>query len=80
LAVANGNVAILDLNRQEAQAPPKTLDVVCSLNGNFAEECIRRLCEKVSLLITDKVLMESLQPSAYGRLKQTGWNQTCTPR
>jgi WD40 repeat protein len=80
LAVANGNVAILDVTGQEGESPARTLNAACTLTGIAEEECIRRLCEKVSPLITDKTLRDALQPSDYELLKQIHWSQACAPR
>ena len=75
LAAVNGNVAIWDLSQQNAEAPAKALDAACSLTGGNEIECIRRLCEKVSPLITDKVLSDVVGAFAYDRLRQSRWKQ-----
>jgi len=63
------------LSQQNAEAPAKALDAACSLTGGNEIECIRRLCEKVSPLITDKVLSDVVGAFAYDRLRQSRWKQ-----
>ncbi len=81
LALAGENVMVRDMSLQNAQAPARTLDTTCSLTGgNNQEECIWRLCEKVSPLITDKALSEALGRFDYDRLKQTPLREPCARR
>jgi len=81
LAVANGNVAIWDLDMKDARAPARTLDAACSLSGNSHDiECIRRLCEKISLSIVDKALFNAVQSNDYDELRRNNWKEACAYR
>jgi WD40 repeat protein len=75
-----GKVVIWDMNATESHAPTKTLEVACSLSGNNQRECIRRLCEKVSPLINDKDLSETLGSFDYEKLKRTALSEPCAYR
>lgn len=79
-SVGNENVVVWDLSLQGSKGPTGTLNVSCSLTGNNQEECIRRLCEKVSPSISDKALRNALGDFDYERLKQTPLKEPCASR
>ncbi len=79
-AEEHGKVVVWDLNQQSSQAPTRTLAVSCSLSGNNEQECIRRLCEKVSPLLTDKALNDALGNFDAEQLKRTALSQPCPSR
>jgi WD40 repeat protein len=74
---SDGKLVVWDLNQQDSQAQGKTFEVACSLAGNNERECIRRLCEKASSLLTDKDLSDALGRSYYERLKTTALSRPC---
>jgi len=78
LAVANGNVAIWDLNMKDARTTARTLDAACSLSDNPHDmECIRRLCEKIPPSIVDKALLNAVQSDDYDELRRNNWKEAC---
>jgi len=78
LAVANGNVAIWDLNMKDARTTARTLDAACSLSDNpHDRECIRRLCEKIPPSIVDKALLNAVQSDDYDELRRNNWKEAC---
>jgi WD40 repeat protein len=73
-------VVVWDLNAKDSKEPTGRLEVACSLSGNNQQECIRRLCEKVSPLINDKALNEALGNYDAERLKRTALSEPCSRR
>jgi hypothetical protein len=76
----DGKVVVWDLNAanpKDPKAPAGTVDVTCSLSGNDQRECIRRLCEKVSPLISDKTLSDALGNYDFEQIKQTALRHPC---
>jgi WD40 repeat protein len=73
----HGKVVLWNLDLHDSEASAKTLDAACSLSGSHQRECIRRLCEKISPLINDRVLNEALGNYNYEKLKQTALGRPC---
>jgi len=72
-----GKIVAWDLNNLDSKAPGKTIDSACGFSGNRAQECIRRLCEKVSPSIAEKDLSDVLSSSEYKALKQKALAEPC---
>lgn len=73
----HGKVVVWDLDHPDSKAQGKTIDAACSLGGDRARECIRRLCEKVSPSINEKDLSDVLGSFDYQRLKQRALGEPC---
>ena len=80
LAVTNGvndaSVVAWDLDLAESQNPARSLQARCNLEE---ADCIRRLCEKVSLSIDEKKLRDILGDDSFEELDGTLRPAPCAP-
>jgi WD40 repeat protein len=76
-APEQGKVVVWDLNHPDSKGPSKTIESACSFTGDRAQECIRRLCEKVSPSIAEKDLSDVFGSFEYNDLKKKALAEPC---